>query len=82
MSSLACGHHMGSISCQCSQSALSTAQCPPTPQRCHCGRLLHGPRLTADMQHNARHNLDAHGKLAPTLAFSRAEQHALVFLTS
>eukprot|EP00971_Amphidinium_carterae_P238889 4742077-Amphidinium_carterae.2 len=35
-------------------------------------------RLTADMQHNARHILDAQGKIAPTLASSRAEQHALL----
>eukprot|EP00971_Amphidinium_carterae_P326378 6457111-Amphidinium_carterae.2 len=34
-------------------------------------------RLTADMQNNVRHNLDAQGKVAPTIASSRAQQHAL-----
>eukprot|EP00971_Amphidinium_carterae_P145851 2890849-Amphidinium_carterae.1 len=34
-------------------------------------------RLTADMQYNARHNQDAQGTIAPTLASSRAQLHAL-----
>eukprot|EP00971_Amphidinium_carterae_P284418 5646471-Amphidinium_carterae.1 len=35
-------------------------------------------RLTTDMQHNARRNQDVQGKIAPTLASRRAQQHALI----